>query len=635
MGVPRISAIFAGFCLSVSLGCSPETSTSPAAQPELRTATDKWGLITCSEATSDKTCFTHRTVIGVSMGASGAGQIGLSRPELFDTIGMLGIPLLDWSYMLRNFERYYLGGFCERDTILANMATLSDPDGPGFCGKVPGEVLLEPSGAIVEADQDFNHWYRWIKEGRGGNFGRNKLRESFQDISLAFGNALYHNPDSPYFPPGVPLDYRTRTDPDRCLNPTPIKGLKHKEFNPDGTYDVIPVCETRTNEGVFLPGDAGLVGFEMLIAVDYNGNGRRDWAEPVMTMAHERYDDVGAGPNDVFDWMRNPAGKAKNARWDEGEAYEDTGLDGVPGTGDYGEGNGKFDYSPNTQNYFDLNPRMLVETLPEGHMSRMNLYADAGIRDFLMSAAGTNWFWSSLKQREGEKARDYDSFFSLVDFARTYDFLSVDMSPDEIGKHMYVRYGRVDAKERDINRGDGHHVGSADQVLNRFLTSLHFVQSRFHEPDRRKVLDVGDVTQLIQPGTYYSTALDETRPYGIVFPPGYHDPKNSEQRYPVVDFLHGQGQESDDLLASAILFFGYMADSYVEDTMRRFESDWAKFIIVFPDSRCRRGECDGGNFNANHPGVAGDGPRFMDAMFELMAEVEGKYRVAIPVEVPL
>lgn len=633
MGSLRGSAAFVGICLAV--GCTSEKTTPSEPQSTLRTSTDEWGLITCSAKTADSTCFTHRSILGISMGASGAGQIGLAKPELFDTIGMLGIPLLDWTYMLRNFQHYYLGGFCDRNTIVANMGTIADPDGPAFCGPVAGEVLLEPSGDIVEADQDFNHWYRWIKEGRGGNFGRSKLRESFQDISLAFGNALYYNPDSPYYPPGVSLDYRSQPDPMRCLNPTPIKGLKHKEFNPDGTYDVIPVCETRTNEGEYTPGDANIAGFEMMIAVDYNGNGRRDYAEPVITMTHERYQDIGAGANDRYDWMRNPTGKANNFQWDEGEPYEDNGLDGVPGTGDFGEGNGKFDYNPNIINYYDLNPRMLVERMGDGHLDRLNLYADAGIRDFLMSAAGTNWFWAALKQRTGDAARDYDSFYSLVDFQRTYDFLSVDMSPEGVGRHMYVRYGRTDASERDINRGDGHHVGSADQVLNRFLTALNFVQARFHDADRRKVLDVGDVTQLIQPGTYHSAALDEDRPYGIVFPPGYDDPANADQRYPVVYFLHGQGQESDDLLASAILFFGYMADSYVEDTMRRFESDWAKFIIVFPDSRCRRGECDGGNFNANHPGVDGNGPRFMDAVFELMVEVERKYRVAIPVEVRL
>ena len=120
----------------------------------------------------------------------------------------------------------------------------------------------------------------------------------------------------------------------------------------------------------------------------------------------------------------------------------------------------------------------------------------------------------------------------------------------------------------------------------------------------------------------------------MVLPPGYDDPDKAEQRYPVVYFLHGQGMESEDLLASAILFFGYMAGSTREEQMRRREADWAKFIIVFPDSTCDQNACSSGNFNANHLGVDGDGPRYLDSHYELIAHIEQTYRTAIPVEVP-
>jgi hypothetical protein len=622
----------------VATGCGPAETTTSGTAPIERTETDQWGLITCSEATPDRTCYTHRAIMGVSMGASGAGQLGFERPDLFDGVGMLGIPMLDWTYMLRNFERAYLGGFCDRETILANLDRVNDPDGPAFCGAQPGVVKLEPSGRMLEPEQDFNHWYRWIKAGRGGTFGRDKLRESFQDISLAFGNANYYNEASPYFPPGVPMDYRGRRDPDRCATPVVVRGLKHKEYNPDGTYDMVVTCDSDKipdKEGDFDPTRPNRFSFEMLLSVDYNGNGQRDYAEPVITMSRERWQDTGTKPNDAYDWDTNPSGTAGNWLYDEGEPFEDTGLDGVPGTGDYGEGNGKYDYSPNVLNYFAQNPRHLIRSMPDGHLDRLSIWADAGLRDFLASAAGSNWFWGELRNRlGGEKVRDYTTFRSLPGAERDYDFLAVDYSSEGIGKHAYVRYGDPDASQRDIDRGDGHHVGPADQLLDRFLTSLSFLQSRFYEPDIRAANEVGDPNELIEPQTYYSEALGEERPFGIVFPPGYFDPANAEKRYPVVYLLHGQGQESDDLLASAILFFGYMAASNDTLTQRKFQSDWAKFIMVFPDSRCRRGECDGGNFNANHPGMDGNGPRFKDAVFELMAHVEKNFRVRRPVEVP-
>jgi hypothetical protein len=619
------------------VACGSTTPEGPATDPRIeRTERDSFGLLTCSESTPDRTCFTHRSIIGVSMGAHGAGQIGFSRPELFDSVGMLGVPLVDWVYMLRNIRRSYMGGFCDRETILANLDRLNDPMGPAFCGPVVGTDALEPSAKIIEPSQDFNHWYRWIDNGRGGSFGRNKLRESLQDIALAFGNALYYNPASPYYPPGLPMNYRGQPDSEVCTRPVVLKGVKHKEYNPDGSYDVIAFCDTDTNEGEFDPARPSEKPMQILLAVDYNANGLRDYAEPILSMIHERFEDVGSGPNDQFDWQRNPAGKGQNWLWDEGEPFEDNGLDGVPGTGDYGEGNGKFDWNPNTDTYFELNPRFLAERMSDGHMDRMSIWADAGIRDFLFSAGGMNWFWSSLQTRLGKGvAKDYTRFESLMPpGSESFDFLKVDYSPESLGKHAYVRYGDPNATEREIMRGDGHHVGTPEQVLNRFLTAMHFIQSRFFEGDYEGFDEVEDIVELIRPKTFFSDALGRERKYGIVFPPGYNDPKNANKRYPVMYFLHGQGQESQDLLASAILFFGYMAGSTTADTVRRHQSDWAKFIIVFPDSTCDMDACDSGNFNTNHKGIDGNGPRYMDSIFELMAHVEREYRTRIPVEVP-
>lgn len=621
--------------LATLFACGPKETDEGRVE---RIERDRFGLITCSEATASTTCYTHRAILGVSMGASGAGQLAFQRPEVFDQVGMLGIPLVDWVYMLRNVERSFLGGFCDRETILANMGDIANPTGAAFCGPAHGVVKLEPSGKMIEPDQDYNHWYRWIDQGRGGSFGRNKLRESFQDIALAFGNPVLFNEESPYFPPGVPNDFRALTDEERCAHPIATDPPhKNKEWNPDGAYPTIAFCDTDTNEGAFDEARPSERATEILLAVDYNRNGIRDYAEPILIEAHERYEDIGLVPGDNYDWETNPAGKAGNWRYDEGEPFEDYGLDGVPNTRDFGEGDGMFNYNPNVANYHAQNPRELVESsVPTGHLDRMSIYADAGIRDFLQSAAGTNWFWGALKNRVGaDKAKDYTTFSTLTpQLGGGYDFLAIDYSPQGIGKHAYIRYGDPNASEREIQRGDGHHVGPADQVLQRFLTSIAFVESRFLDRDVTALDEVGNVTDLIIPKSYFSDALQEMRNYGVVLPPGYNRPENANKRYPVLYFLHGQGMESQDLLASAILFFGYMAGSSVETKMRKHESDWAKFLIIFPDSTCSNGACSSGNFNTNHKGIDGHGPQYMDSLFELMAKIENEYRVAIPVEVP-
>lgn len=626
--MPRVSLL-----LLLVLACAPPGED--AAGSRLRTETNELGLITCSPATPERTCFTHRAVVGVSMGAGGAGQLGMLRPELFDTVGMLGIPMTDWTYLLRNIERSYLGGFCDRETILANLDRLNDRDGPAFCGPVEGIEPYDPEGRIIEPSQDFNRWWRWIDAGRGADFGRETFQNVLQDLALAFGNPVYYNPESPYLPPGLPLDYRDRSDRERCETPVVLKGFHHAEYNPSGEYDVIAFCDTLTNGGDFDPMRPAERPLEVLLAVDYDGDGVRDLAEPVLVMAHERYEDVGVAAGDAFDWRTNPTGTAGNWLYDEGEPYRDHGLDGVPGTEDFGEGNGAFDYNPNVDNIFHWNPRHALRRMEDGQLERLNIWADAGLRDFLMSPGGMNWFWAELEQRTGDLARNYTTFRALQgDLDDRYDFLSLDYSPEGIGRHVYVRYGDPEAPERLIQQGDGHHVGTASQVINRLLSALAFVQARFLEPGNEQVDEAGEITSLIRQQTFASEVLGRDQPYGIMLPPGYDLPENAERRYPVVYFLHGYGMEAVDITASSILFFGYMAGSTNPDKMRRAQSEWSKFIIVFPDSSCTGWGCNQGTFNTNHQGIDGNGPRFFDGLLELMAHVEQTYRVKQPVEVP-
>ncbi len=617
--------------------CGPASERVPE---RLRTERDAFGLITCSGRTDGTTCYTNRSLIGISMGSGGAGQIGLAHPELFDTVGMLGISIVDWAYMMRLVERSYLGGFCDRETILAHLDALDDPSSGAFCGPVPGTERLEPSGKVIEASQDFNHWYMGTAGGGAIGLGRDWMRLAFQDIVFAYGNPFYANPDSPYLPPGVPLDLHERPDRERCHPAPVIKNFKHKEYNPTGEYDVIVACDTSTTTGTFDPNDPADESFEILLAVDYNGNGVRDYAEPVLLMSHERFQDIGVRPGDDYDPFERPTGTAGNWLYDEGEPFEDTGLDGVPDTGDYGEGNGVFDYSPSIQDsFFTQNPRMLVGTMPEDQLARIRIYADAGIRDFLGSAGGTNWLWGALTARVGEaEAKSYTRFESLPTIGPAssgYDFLDVDYQPEQLGHHVYVRYGDPDATPMQIAKGDGDHVGTTQQAVERLLTALSFAESGFRVRDRRELDDELDVNRHIVSSSFHSEALGEDRSFGIALPPGYFDPGNAERRYPVVYFLHGLGDDPNQLFGSAILFLGYMQGSTRAEQRLQHQSDWGKFIIVFPNSTCRGGICNSGTFNTNQKGLDGQGGRYQDALFELMAHVESNYRVLPPVEVDL
>lgn len=621
------------------MGCGPEADLGGPPRPRVRTEMDRFGLVTCSPATATRTCFTHRAILGVSMGAHGAGTLGLGRPELFDTVGLLGVPMVDWVFMLRQLKRSLLGGFCDRETLLAVLAedpdALDDPDRAPRCDPAPSELGLTPDGAIREPEQSFNHWHRWIDAGRGGGFGRSTIVHALQDIARAFGNPTVYNPDSPYLPPGVPPGFLDWSVDRQCDGRVSVEGLHDRAFDPTGAYPWLVPCDHGGRTGTFDPARPPELSLEMVLAVDYNRNGRRDLAEPLVVQMSEPFEDVGCAPDDRYDWRTNPEGTGQNWLWERCEPFEDVGLDGVSGTGDYGEGNQTFDLNPNVARYLRENPRGYVERMPAGQLDRLNIYADAGIRDFLVSAGGTNWFWGALRARTGvDLARDYDTFDAL-DAEPGYEFLRVGFDdPAEVGRHVYVRYGDAEASPAQIARGDGHHVGPPSQIVDRFLTAVAFADSRWRAPDRRRVDDPGDLLGLVQTQSYFSTALGRDRGFGVVLPPGYDDPAEAEARYPVLYFLHGQGQESEDLLATSLLFFAYMADSNDRVRERLGQSDWGKFIIVFPDSTCDPGACRSGNFNGNHSGIDGAGPAYADAFFELMAHVERTYRVRLPVEVP-
>ena len=123
---------------------------------------------------------------------------------------------------------------------------------------------------------------------------------------------------------------------------------------------------TKDNEPLLWLANAGItdpcrqrtLAAPILLAWDYNGNGRRDYGEPLVNNSHERWDDVGvdgcadafengsggcnatASPTptdankDNYDPATNPDGTELSWRYELGEPFRDFGLDGVAGSAD-------------------------------------------------------------------------------------------------------------------------------------------------------------------------------------------------------------------------------------------------------------------------------------------------------------
>jgi hypothetical protein len=406
--------------------------------------------------------------------------------------------------------------------------------------------------------------------------------------------------------------------------------------------------------GVWDPNTPKLDPAELLLAVDLNNNGLRDEGEPVITNAFEPFQDVGTDglpdvdepgydpvtnpdPNgDNFHWQRNPRGTEGNEDFDAGEPFEDVGLDGVAGTCqvgngaecyDFGEGDGQWTLSPNVARWYEHDAITRFAALDDAAKNHIRLWFDAGIRDFLNNSVSVNAAAGQLSGVFGLPFGMYEGFGPLVGEGgseNTYDFTTVPWQ--DVPRHAYLRYGNPDASQSEIDRGDGRHVGTAVQIINRVTTAFAWLDKQWPDGDRTDTLDGGT---LIKDLTLVSPTTGRDSPYGLFLPPGYDDPANANTRYPVVYFFHGYGQEPQDLVDLSAVFANYMIAE------QPLEYRFQKFIIVYVDGRCRpqrngvpvdpTGDlCEGGTFYTDAP--MGGTARMEQNLLDLMAHIDATYR---------
>lgn len=651
------------------------------------------GLPACDQATvdanPDKRCFTWRAVAGVSMGGGTASRLGFSEPSLYDVVGVMGTPFADTEFFFGMLERSHLSGFCSKEVLEAALAagqSLDDPSNPALnCGihdvwplpednpqqARPGyQVAVEDSDCAM-FQSDYNHWYRGPDEGRGGGFTRNGLIEIVHDLLAAYGNLLYFNPESNYFPPGVDEGWHVaphsadeaQVQASLCANPRVIPNFYNAEWNPEGTYNAITFCDGSSGRsGDYDPLDpqARSIPVEFAVALDMNGNGVRDWAEPVLINNRERWRDLGADglasveepgydhltnpdpSGDDFDTLKNPTGAEANLRHDEGESYDDFGLDGVAATGDFGEGNGGYDLAPALQRAFDRSPAAYFNAMPQSQVDRLDVWLDAGIRDFLNTAQITNALFHDLKERQ-PSASVFNDFDSLPGVTDGYIYYAPDYSRDAMGKITYLRYGDTEVcPSSDDVLGDGNHVGP--DVVDRMFTLFSFMSARMPAQGRDLaygggIEDMESPTGRLQDFSFLSTfdseVLGKSQEYGVLLPPDYYLPEMQEQGYPVLYFFHGQGMDVQGTTAIGLPIWPSMKESARNDRLQAGVTDLQRIILVFVDGNCAGDECWTGNFYADFEGLPSDHRRFEDAFFELQRHIEKTYRVKKPELIPV
>ncbi len=595
--------------------------------------------------------FAFRSIAGISMGGNAAMSIGLRHRDRFDFIGDLGgEPGPSMRYSLSMFQDFMFGGFC----------TASPTDG-GPVGQLCAADQRKAHSDQFELVSNFEHMTYQDGDGVGLTLRRSLYMMASRDLSRALGNPAIYNPVSSYAPPGVDAAYLARQPADRCAHPITLHDFHDREFNPDGSLPVITFCDGGDSPalglGVYDPAQAQQDPAEVLLAVDVNRNGKRDAGEPVVTTPYEPFADVGtdgkadrdeAGydpvtnpdpAGDDYHALYNPRGTERDLDHETGEPYEDVGLDGVAGTcqhgatppagvsacWDTGEGDGRWTRSPGLDGWYDSDVEDLLGRLDDAERRRVGIYFDAGIRDFLNASVSANAGVGAMIGRLGLSGAIYDSFGAISGASENgYDFSKVHFS--DLADNVYLRYGDPDASARDIANGDGRHVGTAPQVINRVATAFAYLDKKWPDGDRLTETDGGKIL----PGLSFTPSTGRASPFALFLPPGYDRPENATRTYPVVYFLHGYGQEPDDLVQLSGVFASYMVASGLPPEQR-----FQKFIIVYVDGRCRPSHdgvpvpaggdgCESGTFYLDSP--AGGLAQMETGLLELMDHIDATYR---------
>ncbi len=406
---------------------------------------------------------------------------------------------------------------------------------------------------------------------------------------------------------------------DAETNPDPAGDNYNQQTNPTGSENNNRWDENEPGQYEYNDPQWQSRRMDFALAVDFNGNGIRDYGEPVIRQFWEPYEDCGidglcdedepgydaeTNPDpagDDYNPYTNPAGKEGNWRWEEGESYQDVGIDGVDDTCpwedrddpvacpyDYGEGNGRFDMTPGAANFVADDPRTRIETIEEEELRRLNIWMDGGIRDlfnFLLESDGLAGALNTRLADEGHPTAIYEGFTSLQtprpDSLGEFRFLKVNY--DQIGKNVVVRYGNHEASTSDVDGGDGRHVGIPSQVVFRVQTFYSFCNTHFPNGDFEPV-DNYDATELLQNDRFYSESLKREQKYSVALPPGYYtnnveggsgQPDICTDRYPVIYLSHGYGMTPEDFAPAIVILFGYMEQGIFQ-----------KVISVFPDGKC-------------------------------------------------
>jgi len=313
--------------------------------------------------------------------------------------------------------------------------------------------------------------------------------------------------------------------------------------------------------------------------VDLNGDGVYDVGDGIVVNFAEPFTDGNA--NGVFE---------------AGEAFDDVGLDGVAGTGDFGEGNGQFDYDPDRAHVLAEDPTSRIAAESATDIATQRIYMDVGIKDEFGFARHYDNLVRTLREKgltvgvqDGfgggcADLPDNDDQFRLVRYdaghigvagADPEDLLAGDVCGDDtVWQRLLSLLGYLDTSFPDGFDGPGGGGGGIDIDLDDFDFDVDLP-----DPDLR-----GDVLTATIDSPALATAGGPvpTREVLVYRPPAFH---RTDRAFPVAYFLIGYGQSPSDYERIGVLLDGLILTGELQNM----------FVVILPGNGGRQG-----SFYVNH-----------------------------------
>jgi enterochelin esterase-like enzyme len=459
-----------------------------------------------------------RAISGVSMGAYGAMNLGTKHVDLFGAIGSLGGPV--------------------------DMAILIDD-------MVSQNLEVKPLSGIPSgptADYTFDLL---------PDFPDRDSRLSFvRDLVLAFGNPVLHHPDPDHAylasdsePAHLLADdewgtFTIPSDPNGFADggDKNADGLREVNEPPDEATEVLLVARGSLQSKFGIAGTD--VGGRFL--ADTNADGIYDIGDGIVVNLSEPFTDNNG--NGIYEPLL-------------GETFQDVGLDGVPGTGDRGEGNGTFDRDPDLDRWFAEDPKTRLENESAMMIQRQRIYMDVGDEDEL----GFARHYASIVNVLTAKGIPVDQHTGFT--GSCAQFPHIDAPFTLIIYHGgHVGFAGVGSIDDDLRNGD---VCGPATIWQRFTHLLAAMDSAFANPDRgldgpRPTGDTKTV-DIASPALAPAGGAAPMRRVVVYRPPAFF---NSNNKFPILYFLPGHGQAPEDferagLLLDTLIAAGALQNMYV------------------------------------------------------------------------